>query len=896
MAFAALVSFTAAGAITIDGAFEDWSPAEHANWYPAEGNIRRMWITSDDKNIYCRMDCERAPSSNTEFSVYIDLDANRTTGCKAPPIMGADTLLHFKASWSGCEVSEWSDELKAFHVFWPPWRGTNKVATSGCSVELNLNMLDCSYFDPGMIKSGQTIHVLTGVEDTFSPRYPYTLVPETFAIATDRWRWNVFYPEEPLVFTVNVNEVLLRRGKALRLDYAISDFHDQRVQTGSKRVTSRKGKLAFGPTGKGIFYVRMKLKAGEQMLAEKHDSFAVIARAKVSADSPFGVEWFSLNSRLARASGIRWSRETFYWPAMERSKGEFFWGGQDESVQSIDRMIQNGLRPLVCFLHTAPWAVSAKYGKGRHDSILLPPERRHWEEFIAAAVRRYKGRVRYWQINNEIQPGAGFWAGTEDEYLEYLKAAYTTAKTIDPECKIVMGSIADFSGHDNPAFLDRLCQKGAWQYCDILSVHCYQSSYRDTLHLLKGHQKVARRYAPAKPLWVTETGWGSRGRKTEMRVAGRIVTHFTAVRELGIERVFYFSTRDFSDDPGNYSATYGLFNWDLSPKAGFVAYQVLISKLWNAAFLKKVSKGDIVATVFHAKNKPPVIVMWSNGVDSIARLPAKFEKTIGVTGIVGQRVEPGRAEGDLTIPLSADLPVYLEGEGAERLSQSLETALNAQTLGKGPTTTARKVELRGAARTIRIDGELSDWTEDLAYADDARGDVENPCRDLTRVWVTNDDRNLYFRVDMVTLSSQAVDDLYVFLDTDDNLQTGSNGRTETLGVRGAEYQQVYAPQKGVFLLVKWNAEEGRFGPEAAAWSDSFSRLKNSQDRKSFEGVLPLDFIGARKGQTIGLLFCAIDHASVENTDWAPEEAGDSRFAYVVRGQKVREEEHGQRSL
>lgn len=90
-----------------------------------------------------------------------------------------------------------------------------------------------------------------------------------------------------------------------------------------------------------------------------------------------------------------------------------------------------------------PWAStdpSIKYGTP------VPKKVQWWAEYVRQCVSRYKDDCKYWEIWNEPNPQtaipvdqvySGYFKGTIEDYVELLKAAYITAKRVDPQCKIV---------------------------------------------------------------------------------------------------------------------------------------------------------------------------------------------------------------------------------------------------------------------------------------------------------------------------------------------------------------------------------------------------------------------------------------------------------------------------
>ena len=86
--------------------------------------------------------------------------------------------------------------------------------------------------------------------------------------------------------------------------------------------------------------------------------------------------------------------------------------------------------------------------------------------YFAAVVKHFKGRLKYYHVINE--PDSGMDAKT---YLRYLKAAYTAAKEVDRDCKIVgIGGTSDF-GWDKLRFFRECIDLGAADYLDVIAIH-----------------------------------------------------------------------------------------------------------------------------------------------------------------------------------------------------------------------------------------------------------------------------------------------------------------------------------------------------------------------------------------------------------------------------------------
>lgn len=211
--------------------------------------------------------------------------------------------------------------------------------------------------------------------------------------------------------------------------------------------------------------------------------------------------------------GIRWSRawgdgKYFLWYNVEPQKGVFNWTYTDKAVAEAEK---NGVHILGVLGNPPLWAAkNPRHKKAPHRLAFMsgrwkPRNIQEWETYVYQTVLRYKGKVKYWEVYNEVDfhpPGSqGSFSGTTEDYFELLKTAWEAAKKANPDCKILI------SGFNTGASADlnmpyKLLEMGATKYIDIFSMHSYQG----ILGVDKLRQAV-HAVAPGMPFWQTEQGW-----------------------------------------------------------------------------------------------------------------------------------------------------------------------------------------------------------------------------------------------------------------------------------------------------------------------------------------------------------------------------------------------------
>src|SRR5262249_35552837 len=132
-----------------------------------------------------------------------------------------------------------------------------------------------------------------------------------------------------------------------------------------------------------------------------------------------------------------------------------------------------------------------------------------YAEFVRRLVERCRGRVRYWQCDNEPSNAGLLWAGTAEEYVTQLKAMHAAVRRADPAAKVVLGGCGYdvFSaGEGDPprVFFDHLVDAGRDAF-DLFSVHLYGDPARVPQYAATA-RAMMRRHGYEKPLVAGEQG------------------------------------------------------------------------------------------------------------------------------------------------------------------------------------------------------------------------------------------------------------------------------------------------------------------------------------------------------------------------------------------------------
>ncbi len=267
--------------------------------------------------------------------------------------------------------------------------------------------------------------------------------------------------------------------------------------------------------------------------------FVPVANA---GSNPFGVNTFlqeevepekrELAVQMIADAGFHWIRQEFPWEDIEiHGKDDFedrrhepdrsAWEKYDHIVDLAERY---NLEIIARLSNPPAWSRA----QGNDAGTLAPPDDLNdYGDFTETVVRRYRGRIRVWQIWNEpnIYPEWGERPVSPEEYTALLKVGYTRVKEACPECVVVSGALAQTiplgpRDLNDFIFLQRMYDAGAGDYFDVLAIQGYglwsgPTDRRMRARVLNFSRPLYLREIMVKngdahkPIWITEMNWNA---------------------------------------------------------------------------------------------------------------------------------------------------------------------------------------------------------------------------------------------------------------------------------------------------------------------------------------------------------------------------------------------------
>lgn len=248
----------------------------------------------------------------------------------------------------------------------------------------------------------------------------------------------------------------------------------------------------------GLYKIHTRITAPGGTYREYDSSISIIPEFSGVADGALS-EYYghhvpydsdvSVFKKLNVTSSRMWANE-FIWYNLEPTEGNWQWKKMDDYV---DAMEDAGIDLLGVLGYPSRWAAqeptAADYTGVNGNALKWeyrpdrwkPKSYEEWENYVYTVVDRYKGRIKYWEVYNEVNFHPPYhtaaFSGSTEEYAELLRIAYAAAKRADPDCEVLIsGFSAPSGGVDSDMPNEFTKSKYQTGYFDIFNVHGYSGA------------------------------------------------------------------------------------------------------------------------------------------------------------------------------------------------------------------------------------------------------------------------------------------------------------------------------------------------------------------------------------------------------------------------------------
>jgi Glycosyl hydrolase catalytic core len=263
--------------------------------------------------------------------------------------------------------------------------------------------------------------------------------------------------------------------------------------------------------------------------------------------------------------------------------------------------------------------------------LVSPPQLEAWATYVRTVARRYKGKVRAYEIWNEpITPL--YWEGSPAQLAEITRIAAEIIHTEDPNAIVGSpsgGAVKD-QYRDYVAWFEEFLQAGGAKGVDVMIWHFYtdqapEGPFRQELQTVR--QMLDRHGLQAKPLWITEGGFLNNPKVTPTRPAEppdrEAALHLSRYMLVGAVQgmdAFYFYTWDYADA--------NVFAMSQPPKGHTPAAQTWLQvQRWlvGAQVLGLSRSPDGVWAIRLRRNGAEGYIVWDTDSEQPIALPAQWQ-------------------------------------------------------------------------------------------------------------------------------------------------------------------------------------------------------------------------------------------------------------------------------
>jgi hypothetical protein len=328
------------------------------------------------------------------------------------------------------------------------------------------------------------------------------------------------------------------------------------------------------------------------------------------------------------------------WSTVQPSKGTWNWSQMDAAVNQA--RVWGFKDILFAFAGTPSWAAGPvphpTYEILGAGSTAAPKDMGAWKEYVTRAVKRYKGKIKYWQTWNEATSWQ-FYQGTPSQMAKMTQILNKVVNKYGGGAKSLSASVQThqpvYWARFAPAYF-RAMDKRGWP-ADILSGHFYptlrggpdkriaQINMFNAALNRTGAPKGKQRWDTEANFWTTVPGNPSAGRVTGDKAMTWIARNYLDSWRTGLRRSYWYTW----ETPGGNAQFPGIKTRTGDP--GTTAYNVLAGWTIGAKYKGCTTSGALVSCHF-TKGSSFDIAFTTSG-----KATAKFKGTKRICKVSGAK-------------------------------------------------------------------------------------------------------------------------------------------------------------------------------------------------------------------------------------------------------------------
>jgi len=344
------------------------------------------------------------------------------------------------------------------------------------------------------------------------------------------------------------------------------------------------------------------------------------------------------------------------WPYLEPSKGIFNWTRLDAFVANAKA---HGTTMYLTNSGVPSWAAAntstCTFPQGTSVCTSMVADISDWDDFCTALVQRYKGQIMMYELWNE--PDEPSFTGTLADMVELTTHLYNIIRANDPNALIASPSII------RAPWFGNYFAAGAPRGVDVIATHGYLENSGNVAEALAAaktaawHPIMIRYGLQSKPLWDTESSWGTdTGAGLDAEAQAAFLTRDYLLHWSAGITAFYWYAWD--------SPTWGTL-WTSTPSEAGLAYTQVSNWMIGASMPEPCSaQGTVYTCPLARANGYSALAVWDASKTcttaggcptSNFKAPAGFVQYRCLNGTVNQ-IQPGE------VVLIGAKPILLENQ------------------------------------------------------------------------------------------------------------------------------------------------------------------------------------------------------------------------------------------
>ena len=307
----------------------------------------------------------------------------------------------------------------------------------------------------------------------------------------------------------------------------------------------------------------------------------------------------------------------------------------------VDRLRQSGKSLILILDYGHPDHSDGRAANGVPLPPRTPEQRSAYARYVRAVAEHYRGKDIVFEIWNEPNLDL-FWPPhfDADAYGALLADAVTAIRDGEPNATVLPAGLAN--ENDPSQFAGTLATTGALAHTDGIAFHPYrQNAPENSLYDLAKFRAASG--VPERPLWITEWGYseGWLGKvgyeNTRSRQAVMIARVILTAALTNAKALLTYDLVDDGTNAGDQESSFGLYDYDLRPKAAATAFRLLASLMSQCdsyEFTVDNTEQIITASFRSATNISQVIWAFSEGFSrELCYTPPG--RPVGLTDVMG---------------------------------------------------------------------------------------------------------------------------------------------------------------------------------------------------------------------------------------------------------------------